>query len=235
MAVSVASAAGSLAATATGAAKGVEASRKSIADNFEAFLSLLTTQLKNQNPTDPLDTNQFTQQLVQFASVEQQLKTNDLLSGMQKSFETLSGGRLNAATAAGLIGQRVSIDGSTARLDASGATWSVDVPPGAVDTRVTVTDQAGETVYTGPAVFSRGGPQSFRWDGRRTNGVQAKEGETYKVSFQAKDRNGAALPIRTDVTGTATKVDLSGSEDTVTVDDSFTVPLAKVKSVSRAQ
>ena len=52
----------------------------SIADNFQTFLTLLTTQLKNQNPLDPLDTNQFTQQLVQFAQVEQQLKPNDQLA-----------------------------------------------------------------------------------------------------------------------------------------------------------
>ena len=53
-----------------------------IASNFTMFLQLLTTQLKNQNPLDPLDTNQFTQQLVQFAQVEQQMKSNDLLSGL---------------------------------------------------------------------------------------------------------------------------------------------------------
>ena len=53
-----------------------------IASNFTTFLQLLTTQLKNQNPLDPLDTNQFTQQLVQFAQVEQQMKSNDLLSGL---------------------------------------------------------------------------------------------------------------------------------------------------------
>ncbi len=51
-----------------------------IASNFTTFLQLLTTQLKNQNPLDPLDTNQFTQQLVQFAQVEQQMKSNDQLS-----------------------------------------------------------------------------------------------------------------------------------------------------------
>ncbi len=50
-----------------------------LASNFTTFLQLLTTQLKNQNPLDPLDTNQFTQQLVQFAQVEQQLKSNDQL------------------------------------------------------------------------------------------------------------------------------------------------------------
>src|SRR3981189_48516 len=52
------------------------------AANFHTFLTLLTTQLQNQNPLDPLDTNQFTQQLVQFAGVEQQLKSNDQLKSL---------------------------------------------------------------------------------------------------------------------------------------------------------
>ena len=53
-----------------------------IADNFQTFLTLLTTQLQHQNPLDPLDTNQFTAQLVQFAGVEQQLKSNDQLKSL---------------------------------------------------------------------------------------------------------------------------------------------------------
>ena len=60
------------------------ASRQTIAQNFDTFLQLLTTQLKNQNPLDPLDTNQFTQQLVQFTGVEQQLKTNEFLASMNQ-------------------------------------------------------------------------------------------------------------------------------------------------------
>src|SRR6266536_3957579 len=64
--------------TASGAASVVGAA--TIQQNFTTFLQLLTTQLKNQNPLDPLDTNQFTQQLVQFAQVEQQLKANDQLA-----------------------------------------------------------------------------------------------------------------------------------------------------------
>src|SRR4051812_36410883 len=53
-----------------------------LAGNFQSFLTLLTTQLKNQNPLDPLDTNQFTQQLVQFTQVEQQMKLNTQMSSL---------------------------------------------------------------------------------------------------------------------------------------------------------
>src|SRR5262245_26173523 len=71
------------ASTATGASSVSSALDKTeIASNFTMFLQLLTTQLRNQNPLDPLDTNQFTQQLVQFAQVEQQMKSNDQLASL---------------------------------------------------------------------------------------------------------------------------------------------------------
>src|SRR5580658_5260093 len=65
----------------TAGAAGTNASQQ-LAGNFDTFLQLLTTQLQNQNPLDPLDTNQFTQQLVEFASVEQQINTNTNLQTM---------------------------------------------------------------------------------------------------------------------------------------------------------
>jgi flagellar basal-body rod modification protein FlgD len=223
-----------ISAAAAGTPKSSEASRKGIADNFDAFLSLLTTQLKNQNPTDPLDTNQFTQQLVQFSGVEQQLKTNDLLAGMQAAFKTISAGRLNAATAGSLVGRHVTVDGSTATLGSSGASWNVDVPAGVTQATVTITDSGGDTVFTGPASFARTGAQSFAWDGRRTNGIKAKEGETYKAVFQGRNQAGTNVTIKTELSGTATSVDLSGSEDMVTINDLYSVPVAKVKTVSQA-
>ena len=72
----------SVSGTSATSGSGLANSRKTIADNFDTFLQLLTTQLKNQNPLDPLDTNQFTAQLVQFSGVEQQLKTNEFLEAL---------------------------------------------------------------------------------------------------------------------------------------------------------
>src|SRR6476620_1092951 len=89
----------------------VNGSTSGIANNFDQFLSLLTTQLKNQSPLDPLDTNQFTAQLVQFAGVEQQLKTNETLTSL------LGLNSANTATAAvGFIGSTITADGATTRL-----------------------------------------------------------------------------------------------------------------------
>ena len=97
-------------------------SSATIAKNFATFLELLTTQLKNQNPLSPLDTNQFTQQLVQFAQVEQQINMNTSL-GTMISLQQAS----QTSAAMGFLGTTVRVDGDTAKLKIglieSGAGW----------------------------------------------------------------------------------------------------------------
>src|ERR1700686_3412628 len=93
--------------------------QQGIADNFQQFLQLLTTQLKNQNPLDPLDTNQFTQQLVSFASVEQQINMNTQLSSLISLQQTAQ-----STSALGFVGQTVTVTGNTATLANGQATWS---------------------------------------------------------------------------------------------------------------
>src|SRR5947209_2847782 len=117
----IAAAPGNTTASATASTAGID--KNTIAGNFQTFLTLLTTQLKNQNPLDPLDTNQFTQQLVQFAQVEQQLKQNDHLAtliAIEKSAQ--------ATTALAFVGSTVAVDGTTAALTRGQATWSFNVP-----------------------------------------------------------------------------------------------------------
>ena len=124
------------------AAKGAT-DNNTLAGNFQTFLTLLTTQLKNQNPLDPLDTNQFTQQLVQFAQVEQQIKQNsqlETLIAINKAAET--------TTALAYVGTTVAIDGKTAALKNQQATWTFNVPK-PVSTTVTIKNATGQTVYTG--------------------------------------------------------------------------------------
>src|SRR6478735_3471822 len=100
-----------------------------IADNFQTFLTLLTTQLQNQNPLDPLDTNQFTSQLVQFAQVEQQLKSNTQLSTLVSLQQTAQ----NTA-ALEFVGQKVDVTGNTTALSNGQATWQLTVPKPATGT-----------------------------------------------------------------------------------------------------
>src|SRR6202158_2624544 len=111
-----------------------------LAGNFQTFLSLLTTQLQNQNPLDPLDTNQFTQQLVQFAGVEQQLKTNDQLTTLVSLQQTAQ-----STQALGFVGKTAVVDGSTAALTSSSATWDLSLPKDST-VNVSITNSSGQTV-----------------------------------------------------------------------------------------
>ena len=172
-----------------------------LADNFTTFLQLLTTQLKNQNPLDPLDTNQFTQQLVQFAQVEQQLKGNDQLASLvalQQSTQTTQ--------ALGFVGHIVALDGQTSRLEGGSAGWSFNSPKPATAT-INIMNSAGATVYTG--TFSlNAGVQNFVWDGRNTSGAQMPDGD-YKMSITAKDTTGQTVAVATEVQGVVDSVDIS--------------------------
>src|ERR1700745_1003382 len=94
-----------------------------IAGNFNTFLTLLTTQLQNQNPLDPLDTNQFTQQLVQFASVEQQINMNTQLQTLVSLQQTAQNSQ-----ALGFVGKTVTVSGSTAPLINGQAQWTFNPP-----------------------------------------------------------------------------------------------------------
>lgn len=173
-----------------------------IADNFQSFLTLLTTQLQNQNPLDPLDTNQFTQQLVQFAQVEQQLKSNDQLASLvsiEKSAQSTQ--------ALVFVGQTVAVDGSTAHFDGN-ATWNLNAPTD-TNATITITDKSGQTAYSGNFQVASGNA-SFVWDGKGNDGTSWPVGD-YKMTVTAKDSNGKDVAISTEVQGVVDSVDLTAS------------------------
>lgn len=173
-----------------------------IADNFQSFLLLLTTQLQNQNPMDPLDTNQFTQQLVQFAQVEQQLKSNSQLESLVKIEQSAQ-----STQALVFVGQTVAVDGSTANFNGN-ATWNFKAPSNSSAT-ITITNSAGQTAYTGSFAIGAGN-SSFVWDGKGNDGTKWPAGD-YKMTVTAKDSNGKDVAISTEVQGTVDSVDLTAS------------------------
>ena len=227
-----------------GAAGGTPAnndkSRKTIAQNFDSFLGLLTTQLKNQNPLEPLDANAFTQQLVQFSGVEQQLKTNDLLASLATG-GGLGGGKgastkLNAATAASLIGVKVSANAATTRLSDDGngagnALFPVTVQANYSNYEVTITNDKGQEVYKAPWIPAGNGEQAFAWNGRRTNGTAVPTDVPYTISVVGQTANGLKSRMSTERSGTVTAVDLSGAEEMVQF-GGYSLPLSQIKKVS---
>src|SRR5258708_22075032 len=129
--------------------------RADLATNFNTFLSLLTTQLKNQDPTSPLDSNQFTQQLVQMTGVEQQLNGNTLLK--QVVANTSNG----ISTAVSLIGKNVKAVSDTANISSGQAQWTYNLPAGATDLKVQVLDSAGNVLHAEAPSNLTGGDHAF--------------------------------------------------------------------------
>ncbi|MBR0776610.1 flagellar biosynthesis protein FlgD [Bradyrhizobium diazoefficiens] len=194
-----------------------------LAGNFQTFLTLLTTQLQNQNPLDPLDTNQFTQQLVQFAGVEQQLKTNDTLAQLLSLQQTTQ-----ATQALGFVGKTAVVDGATASMTSSSATWHLNVPTSAtVD--ISISNASGQTVFTGKYTAGAGNDIPFTWNGQGNDGTQWPDGK-YTISATGKDASGNSVGIAAQVQGTVSSVDLTQSPPLLTIDgETYTV--SQVKSI----
>src|SRR5262245_14022892 len=158
-----------------------------LANNFQTFLTLLTTQLKNQNPMDPLDTNQFTQQLVQFTQVEQQMKMNTQMASLI-SIEQAA----QSTAAMAYLGSTATVDGATAKLANGTAQWTftADKPSSAT---INIKSSTGALVYTGTYTM-QAGQQNFQWDGRSNNGIKNDDGN-YTMTISAKDASGNNVAI----------------------------------------
>jgi flagellar basal-body rod modification protein FlgD len=183
-----------------------------LAGNFQTFLTLLTTQLQNQNPLDPLDTNQFTQQLVQFAGVEQQLKTNDQLTSLITLQQTAQ-----STQALGFVGKTAVVDGSTANMTSSAAVWDLSVPKDST-VQVSITNSTGQTVYTNSYTVTAGANQTFGWDGKGNDGTQWPDGK-YTLTATGTDNNGQTVGISTGIQGTVSSVDLTQSPPLLTINN----------------
>ncbi len=200
------------------AATDTTGNKSQIAGNYADFLRLLMTQLQNQDPTQPLDTNQFTQQLVQFSSVEQQLNTN---ANLTKLISLQEGNQVLQASA--IVGKSVNVTSN--QLALQGGT-------GAIKFAATSTGVADIAVY-GPTgaklrdaqVTTTPGSNGWAWDGKDNNGKQLADG-AYSVAVTS---GGAAVPVT--VTGTATAVTNGANGMTLQI-GALSVPLTSVQSVN---
>jgi flagellar basal-body rod modification protein FlgD len=172
-----------------------------IAGNFTTFLQLLTTQLKNQNPLDPLDTNQFTQQLVEFAQVEQQLKSNDQLATLVALQQTAQ-----STNALALVGSTVVVNGQTAQLANGSASWTLNAGKPTTAT-ISIASSTGQTAYTGSFALNAGS-QPFVWDGHGNDGKIWPAGN-YTLTATGLDASGQPVTISTQVQAPVDSVDLS--------------------------
>jgi flagellar basal-body rod modification protein FlgD len=188
-----------------------------IAGNFQSFLQLLTTQLQNQNPLSPLDTNQFTQQLVEFAGVQQQINTNDSLATLVSLQQTAQ-----SSQALTFVGKIAVVKGNTATLTNSQAAWQLDIPT-ASKVDVSITNSSGQTVFSNSFEANAGNNQTFNWNGLGNDGTQQPDG-SYKLTATAKDSAGNTVAITTQVEGVVNSVDLTQSPPLLSIGgQTFTV------------
>jgi flagellar basal-body rod modification protein FlgD len=194
-----------------------------LSGNFNTFLTLLTNQLKNQDPTAPMDSNQFTQQLVQFSQVEQQINTNDSLKTL------ISQGTSQAGTfAANYLGKHVSVTSGQASLSNGQANWSYNLGTTAASAVLTVTNANGAVVYNG-AGTTNAGTNSFSWNGTDNNGNRVADG-TYKLSVAAKDSGGADVTSSVASAGIVNQIDMTSGSPQLVI-GSMEVPLSSIAAV----
>jgi flagellar basal-body rod modification protein FlgD len=206
------------------AASSATSSRASIANNFETFLTLLTAQLRNQDPLSPLDSKDFTNQLVQFSGVEQQLKTNDLLSSLTENTKLSAG-----ATAVAYLGKEATTNSSLASITTGGsASWNYELPRAAQSVSLRVLDSEGRVIANANGNTARG-ENSFAWDGKDLSGRSVAAG-TYRLEVNATGGDGQTIAGSISRRGIITGVDLSGSTPSVTIGGA-SVPLSSIVKI----
>jgi len=197
----------------------------SIGKTFDQFLTLLTTQLKNQDPLSPQDSTQFTSQLVQFSQVEQAINTNTKLDSLIASNQ--SNQLLQAAS---FIGKSVEVAGNTVKFDGTnpvsfGYTVNGDFTKGAI----TVTDADGNVVRNAPITLDPG-HNMLTWDGTDTGGSKLPAG-AYNITVVAVDKDNKPVDVAMSTVGKVTDVEMQNNQTVISVDGGKPMPLSSIMSV----
>ncbi len=178
--------------TTTTTSTGTDAADKA-KDLKNQFLSILLTQMQHQNPLDPMDTKEFTGQLTQFSSLEQQIDTN---SKLDKLLGALNQNTVSAAF--GYIGQYVDLDSETTAMQSGKAHWTYALPQDAESVTVKITDAKGLTLYEGALQNGTGGSQltkgtyGFSVDNADLSRALS-DGDILKMSITAKNSDDKAI------------------------------------------
>lgn len=181
-----------------------------LSDNFDTFLTILTAQIQNQDPLEPMDSNQFTQQLVQFSGVEQQIRANSQLETLIKATNSNAGASLS-----GYLGQEAEINTRAAQFSGDPVNWRYSLPADAARVKITVTGQDGKVVYSQDGA-TKAGSYDFIWDGVLSSGETAKAGQAYWINVVAEDAAKKAITPQHSLVTTITGVDLTYGEPALT-------------------
>lgn len=212
--------------TSSGTTQYANADQTKLSSDFDQFLTLLTTQLQNQDPLSPMDSAQFTQQLVAFSGVEQQIKSNTLLQNLLSS-QTLN----MTALGVSFIGKNVEVAGDEFQRGTTGnTTLTYEMPSTAKTGTITIVNESGQTVYSKNAELDAG-VHSFTWDGKNNSGVVVPAGK-YTIKVSALTEDSTALNVGTYVPGYVNSLE-TADDGSLVLDVSGTlVPLSDVRKIS---
>jgi flagellar basal-body rod modification protein FlgD len=201
-------------------------SKAKLATDFDQFLLLLTAQLQNQDPLDPLNSNEFVQQLVSFTGVEQAIATNanlESLIAMNRAAQ--------AASAVSYLGTTVEATGNRVALANGEARFLYTLPENASSTSILIADESGDTVFVGKGNITAG-EHGFVWDGRDANGVPQPDG-IYKITVSGFSSDDILLSIPTVIGGRVTLVETVDGGILLTV-NGIAVPIEEILSVAES-
>lgn len=191
------------------AATSSDASRKTLSS--QDFLTLLVSELQNQDPLNATSVTDFMNQMTSYANFTGQQELNSSMSSLAGSFASLV--TLNSVN---YIGHTVEAVANTSILSDGKATYGYTLSSATSDVSITIQDSAGKTVWTGDGTGNKGA-NSFTWDGKDSDGKQLDDGGQYTISVTAKDATGNSVLSYTSIKGVVTGIDTSTSTPSLTV------------------
>lgn len=202
-----------------------ETSRNTLAKNFDTFLIMLTTQLKNQDPLSPMDSTEFTNQLVQFANVEQQINVNSNLETMIKLQQVNQN-----SMALGYIGHTIEANSSLLPLQDGKGRFSYTLPEDAENLTIVIKNDKGDVIANLTDLKSTAGRHEMTWDGKDLDGKQMADGGLYIIEIAATNTKGEQITASSTVYGRVTDISADGT-DTLLNMSGVVVSIEKVLTV----
>lgn len=219
------SASNSTAAAATAGAASTQGKVANKSLGKDQFLQLLVTQLRNQDPLNPMDSQAFVSQLAQFSSLEQLTNTNTKLESLLTYQSSLQNTLMS-----GLIGKDVSFSGNSVNLKGTAAI-SYNPSADAMDLKISIYDSTGKVVREIGLGMQTAGEKSYTWDGKDSNGKVLADGQ-YTVNINAVDSSGKSVGVSTKARGTVTGITYDGTNTWLVVDNGTKIQLGDVTEIN---
>jgi flagellar basal-body rod modification protein FlgD len=195
----------------TSSSSNAAASLPSSTISSQDFLSLLVSELRNQDPMNATSVTDFINQMTSYSNFTQQQSINTNLNALAGAFSSLV--TLNSVN---YIGHIVEAKTDTAQLKDGNAVFGYSLSAAATDVSITIKNAAGKTVWSGTGT-GMAGSNTFAWDGKDSNGNQLLDGGQYTIGVTATDAVGNSVFNYSTITGAVTGLDTSSGIPSLTV------------------